>query len=310
MTDADKAFDRLRAINPTPETSIRRPDAASFVAALDEEETGELGVVPTTPPRSNGRMIWAGALACVATLVIVLGLWSALARDTDPDVVTDLPEESTTTAAPTTTEPPPTTIAPTTNTEPTTLTDAPEIDAETRALLDRFETTYNAGDPDAFLALLQPGMDREVIVDRDRRLYAQEYLRELYLVDVALHTELTLDCEARSGSPTITCVPTRYDDLHRVLDIPGTEDYDWFLVFDEDGLVRSWSERRENQPGIDNYEREAYLPFASWAFENHPDVVEGGLKPAVAAEWIVSKRDDIVAMVALFAESRGVALEG
>ncbi|NNE11411.1 MAG: hypothetical protein HKN41_04115, partial [Ilumatobacter sp.] len=67
--------------------------------------------------------------------------------------------------------------------------------------------------------------------------------------------------------------------------------------------------RRENQRGVDDYERLVYRPFDEWAVENHPDTVGPGLKPAVAGEWVVSKRDDIVELVQLFAESRGVTLD-
>ncbi len=142
-------------------------------------------------------------------------------------------------------------------------------------------------------------------MDSDRRLYSPELMRDLYLIETALHTEVRLECTATQD--LFSCVPFRYDDLHRILGLEPTEGYAWNLRFDEDGLVRGWNERRQNILDADDYEREAIKPFMSWVRDNHPEV--GELNPAVAAEWIVSKRDDIVAMVAAFAESRGVTLE-
>lgn len=303
MNDVDDAFERLRAIDPA-QTAHERPDAASFLAQL---ETSETEVVPVDgPSRTLGvrhLTLAAASLAGIALLVAIV--WLAAERRTVPDVLNpadvtvDMTGEETGDDRPTT--------APPTSTTPTT---APaEIDAATRALLDRFESTYNSGDPDALLALLQPGMNREVVVDRDRRLYSQDFLRDLLLIEADLHTEISLECEAGSDPTAVTCVATRFDDLHRILDIPGTEEVPWTFRFDDDGLVRGWTERREQVVGVDNYEREAYRPLADWARENHPDVAEGGLKPAVAGEWVVSKRADIVAMVAAFAESRGVTLD-
>ena len=265
--------------------------------ALDQAEIVRLRPDPTR----HGRLALLGA---AASILIAVGIWFAFVRDSEPGIVeqTDIPEQ-TTTIAPTTT----TTTEPPTTTEATTTT-AAVIDAETQALLDRFETTFNAGDADAFIALFRPGVNREVIVDADRRLYDLDLVRDIYLIEADLNTEITLNCELSSGSTSIACAPTRYDDLHRILGVAGTVDNDWRFRFDEDGLVESWSQFRDNRIA-DDYEREIYRPFDEWTRENHPDVVPpNGLNPAVGGDWIVSERELILEMVALFAESRGVTL--
>lgn len=70
--------------------------------------------------------------------------------------------------------------------------------------------------------------------------------------------------------------------------------------------MRGWNERRANVPLVDNYDGEFLPPFLTWVRENHPEI--GDLNPAVAGEWVLSRRTEILAMTAAFAESRGVTL--
>jgi hypothetical protein len=292
MTDPNRAFELLQNANPAPTTVVvDRPDVATFLADL-EPTPQPTATLAARPPRRRAAQVAAAAFG--VTLLLGAGLWLAGLLRPETEVVEP---------ATTTTEVPATS---TTSTTTTTTMNPSTIDAASRALLDSFEATFNAGDADAFMALFQPGMNREVVVDSDRRLYSPEYMRDLYLIEAALNTEIRLECTPVQDA--FTCVPYRYDDLHRTLGIAATEGYPWNLRFDAAGLIRSWNEGRINQLDVDDYEREVIRPFMTWVRDNHPEV--GELNPAVAGEWIVDKRDDIVAMVAAFAESRGVGLGG
>ncbi|NNE10771.1 MAG: hypothetical protein HKN41_00825, partial [Ilumatobacter sp.] len=278
MTHPDAAFDRLRAIDPgRPPTA--RPDVEAFAATL---ERSDHEIVLDREPRAlSSRPTIVLTLAAAVAIGLVVGVvWIAGQRtpsELEPSniVIDDVPATtSPTTSAATTT----------TSTSPSTVPARNAIDAETQALLDRVVSTFNAGDVDDFVALLQPGMNREVIVDRDRRLYSLDMVRDIYAIEADLHTTIDLDCEPTTDPTAVTCVPIQYDDLHRILDVPPTEGDAWTFRFDDDGLIRSWTERRENQRGVDDYERLVYRPFDEWAVENHPDTVGPGLKPAVAGE--------------------------
>lgn len=298
MTDIDRTFERLRAANPAPLTAVEdRLDAAAFLSALEDVPST---AAPTHVSRPSRIRIMAVATAAFAlTLLIGAGLWMAALLSPEPDVADPPP---TTVAPPTTST---TTSSSTTTTAAPTTTVAPAIDPASRLLLDRLEAAYNAGDPDAFLALLQPDLVREVVVDRDGRRYSLETVREILEIDAALHAEIALDCTANTDS--FSCAPTRFDNLHRILDHPPTVGWTWIIQFDEEGLVRRWSEGRPAVFCGDDYECEVVRPFMQWVRANHPEV--GELNPGTAGEWIYDRLDDITAMVDAFALSRGVDLE-
>ena len=131
----------------------------------------------------------------------------------------------------------------------------------------------------------------------------------LYEVDVALNTVITLGCSP--GAVDAVCTVTRFNDLHRILDIPPTEVPSWFLTF-EGGFLRSWAENRGFAPGA--YASDAVFPFLDWVVANtelddrqfEQLYFSGGTQDWVPREGIAN---DLVGLVAQWAANLGVTLE-
>ncbi|MEN8238380.1 MAG: hypothetical protein ABFR53_04160 [Actinomycetota bacterium] len=295
MNDIDRAFDRLREANPEPTRVVEdKPTARQMLATVQRPRTPLQRPEPDrSRPRRRALAVAAAAFAAVVFATVPVLMFVDRSGDEVP-----AGEGPSTTALSTTV--------------PQTTVPVSSIDPETEGLVDTFVSTYNSGDLEAFMALLHPDFRRETWLDEDLITHPSDTLSTLYEVDAALHTEITLVCVP--GAADAVCMPTRFDDLHRVLEIPPSEVTTWFLTF-EDGLLRTWTERRPNV-GLIPYDAEAVTPFANWVVANRPEMLGGSRWEFVffsggSDTWIPRQgiAAEVAELVSEWADSLGVTLE-
>ncbi|MBT8207308.1 MAG: hypothetical protein KJO18_03455, partial [Acidimicrobiia bacterium] len=217
------AFERLRRANPAPTRVVDdKPSAFEMLATVQDRPAAPRAPQPRRVREWRfGLTVAAVAFAVAVLVAIPLLLFNRGGAELPP--ATSLPVVTTTTVE--------TTVAPPRTTAP--------LDSSQQQLVDSFVTTYNAGDVDAFSDLLHPEFRREITRELALEPQPLETVRTLFEVDAALNTEIALECS--SGTSALICELTRFDDLHRILDIPPTADRRWLLTF-ENGELISWAE--------------------------------------------------------------------
>lgn len=283
------SFERLKLANPAPTRIVDdKPSAFEMLATAQDRQARRRAPEPRKRREwSSGPVVAAVAFAVVVLVALPILLFAGGSEELTPatstPVATSAPVIETTPKPEATTPPGP----------------------SPQELVDSFVAAYNSGDVDAVANLLHPEFRREITRELALEPQPLETVRTLLEVDAALNTEIALECSP--GTSALICELTRFDDLHRILDIAPTADRRWLLTF-EDGLLVSWAESRQNFAV--EYETSAIRPFLDWLKENRPGVVTP--YPFVDGDWVTREgiADEMATLVAEWAADLGVDLGG
>ena len=278
----DNAYLKLERANPAPLSTVERPSAEEFLAAITEEAPF-LSTAPRPPRR--------GPLVAVAAFVVVLlvGLVAVLLVSAEEQVVD---EQTTTTSLPQTT-----------STLPTTQP------SEAISVAFGLASAYSSGDFSELESLLADGTSYSWSRSSDfvsgPIVWTREEFAARFDIDVALNTTIELENCQELSETRVSCAILRYDDLVRAQQVEPSPDVRWRLTV-EDGLVVEWL---HFTPDISAYFEMAREPFHRWLDVAHPEL-EAPYSDLRGQPW---RRDTDFAslapdLVAEYADSLGVDL--